>query len=160
MKDKHASTRVCVCVSVCVCVCVCVSVCVCVCLCVCVYVSVRVCARGCVCLCVDLCYQEDTGFCNNLAHQLIDRAKVWSMFSCILAGGTAPQFEPCQRSEELWWQHSGTLECVPAKSRSWVTCVAAWGLGRDCNSHTHVGGAIAELFSKLWVTAEKQAEHN
>ena len=91
---------VCVCLCVCLRVCVCVSVCVCVCLCVCVCMCLCVCARarGCVCLCVDLCYQEDTGFCNNLAHQLIDRAKVWSMFSCILAGGTAPQFEPCQRS--------------------------------------------------------------
>ena len=40
----------------------------------------RVCVR--VCVCVDLCYQEDTDFCNNLAHQLIERAKISSMFYC------------------------------------------------------------------------------
>ena len=38
------------------------------------------------------------GFCNNLAHQLIERAKISRMFYCILAGGptahhTAPANE-------------------------------------------------------------------
>ena len=57
-------------------------------------VGVCVCACTCAraaCVCVDLCYQEDTGFCNNVAHQLIDRAKVSRMFSCILAGGPGLQ---------------------------------------------------------------------
>ena len=49
------------------------------------HMCVYVCAW--VCVCVDLSYQEDTGFCNNLAHQLIERAKISSMFYCILAGG-------------------------------------------------------------------------
>ena len=30
------------------------------------------------------------------------------------------------------WMGSQTCEPVPAKSCSWVTCVTAWGLDRDC----------------------------
>ena len=30
------------------------------------------------------------------------------------------------------WMSSQTCEPVPAKSCSWVTCVTAWGLNRDC----------------------------
>ena len=78
---------VCGCVGVWVCGCLGVWVCGC--------VGVWVC--GCVCVCVgvwvcvfveDLCYQGDTGFCNNPAHQLIEPAKILSMFSCRGHGAT------------------------------------------------------------------------
>ena len=77
---------VCVCVGACVCVCGCVCVCACACACVCVRVCA--CARCvCVCACVWTSVTKRTqGFCNNLAHQLIERATISSMFYCILAG--------------------------------------------------------------------------
>ena len=51
----------------------------------------------CVCVCECLCVwtsvtKRTQNFCNNVAHQLIDRAKVSRMFSCIPAGGRGSHF--------------------------------------------------------------------
>ena len=59
--------------------------------------------RVCVCVCVWTSVTKRTqGFCNNLAHQLIEPAKILSMFYCILAGGRGMQRVSfhglCQRS--------------------------------------------------------------
>ena len=46
-----------------------------------------------VCVCVWTSVTKRTqGFCNNLAHLLIEHAKISSMFYCILAGGRGSHF--------------------------------------------------------------------
>ena len=58
-----------------------------------------------VCVCVWTSVTKRTqGFCNNLAHQLIEHAKISSMFYCILAGG--PRAHHTARANEALYDEA------------------------------------------------------
>ena len=60
------------------------------------------------------------GFCNNLAHQLIDRAKISSMFSCILARG--PRAHHTARANEALYDEARKMYL---QTSSWVLVCTA-----------------------------------
>ena len=60
------------------------------------------------------------GFCNNLAHQLIARAKISSMFYCILAGG--PRAHHTARANEALYDEARKTYL---QTSSWVLVCTA-----------------------------------
>ena len=76
---------------------------------------------GCVCVCRPLLPRGRTqGFCNNLEHQLIDRAKISSMFSCILAGD--PRAHHTARANEALYDEARKTYL---QTSSWVLVCTA-----------------------------------
>ena len=71
-----------------------------------------------VCVCVWTSVTKRTqGFCNNLAHQLIEHAKISSMFYCILAGG--PRAHHTARANEALYDEARKRTCRPVRG-CWI----------------------------------------
>ena len=58
------------------------------------------------------------------------------------------------------WMGSQTCEPVPAKSCSWVTCVTAWGLNRDCTFLFEDGKRLSHNPLHVLLLCVEKTEHH
>ena len=63
---------------------------------------------------------------------------------------------------KLWMLRMGSQTCepVPAKSCSWVTCVTAWGLNRDCTFHFEDGKRLSHNPLHVLLLCVEKTEHH